>query len=573
LESAGNGHEADMAKEVLSEMSKRFVNSITPVDSPLIDSFKAYGFNYFLAFSPAFWLTNLAQPWHLTLPVLGGKFGFVKAAKEMGRSTAKAAKLMQTAVKAGWNSGNDAGGKYGALLGILDLKLPVDQVGLTDEEQEYVKRLILSGELDTTQGHELARYASGDSPTTTAITKTLSMGSHYTEVLNRLTAGLAGYNLARAAEKPMSIEAATLYATNEVVHTQFNYSDHNIARALGRHGVLGKVTPLVSSFSHYSFQTIEFLLHLTLDSIAPLPTGGTQEEIAAATEARAAARKSLMGVLGTTSVLAGSLGLPAMSVLTAVIDRVLGSDDDPMDSKAAYRKWLADTFGTEVGEAIARGVPRSLLGFDTSSRMGMQDIIPGSRFMADRRAFKDKMEAGAFNLLGPAVSAATSTAIGAGKIMDGQVMDGLIDFLPLALKGPVKAVKQQDEGFTTSTGNKLPLEVTPWGTAAQAIGFTPSARAEQSEVNFAFRQRDALLKQRKNKLANAAYKAIEQGEDATDALQEVMRFNEQNPQYRIDIGSGLRLRTKQRTTAEVADIPTLPRYLPILDRYSYANVK
>lgn len=132
--------------------------------------------------------------------MLGGKFGFVKAAKEMGRSTAKAAKLMQAAV-AGWNSGNDAGGKYGALLGILDLKLPVDQVGLTDEEQEYVKRLILSGELDTTQGHELARYASGDSPTTTAITKTLSMGSHYTEVLNRLTAGLAGcYNLARSAE-------------------------------------------------------------------------------------------------------------------------------------------------------------------------------------------------------------------------------------------------------------------------------------------------------------------------------------------------------------------------------------
>lgn len=214
-----------------------------------------------------------------------------------------------------------------------------------------------------------------------------------------------------------------------------------------------------------------------------------------------------------------------------------------------------------------------MLGFDTATRMGLQDVLPGTRFMADRRDLKDKLEAGAFGLMGPAVSAGASVYTGVNKMLDGQLMDGLIETLPLALKGPVKAVKMEDAGFTTSTGNKLPLEVTPWSSVVQTLGFTPSVRAEQSEVNFAFRQRDALLKQQKNRLANDAYKAIEAGKDASAAMQAVMAFSEQNPQYRIDIAAGLRMRAQQRATAGVADIPTLPRYLPTLDRYNYANTK
>jgi hypothetical protein len=193
--------------------------------------------------------------------------------------------------------------------------------------------------------------------------------------------------------------------------------------------------------------------------------------------------------------------------------------------------------------------------------------------MTDRRDLKDKIESGALGLLGPAVSAGSSMFTGFNKVMNGQLMDGLIELLPVALKGPAKAIKQDDVGFTTSTGNKLPIEVTPWGMVAQSIGFTPSAKAEQSEVNFAFRQRDMLLKQRKNRIANEFYKAREEGEDTTEIMQELMLFNQQNPQYRIDPIAGLQARAKARATADITGIATLPRYLPQLERYSYANVK
>lgn len=577
---SGDAGQHDQAVRVLTEMGRRFGNSMTPVDSPVIDGFKAFGFNYFLALSPAFWLTNMVQPYHLTLPFIGGRYGFVATAKEMGRSTKKGFQLIKAAVAAGWTQGSELGGLKGGVKGILDLDLPLSQTGLTDKEMAFVQRLILSGQLDTTQGHEQGRLASGDSERLTSTMKLLSMGSHYTEVLNRLTAGITAYNMAmRNKPKHMSdalaVEHAVQYGIDAVRETQFDYSDHNTARALGRHGVLGKVTPLVASFQQYVFQTMELLIRMSIDAAMPMPPNATEAQIAYVKGERKAARRGLAGVLGVTSFLAGSLGLPMANAIAAVVDRVIGDDDDPTDVKSAYRAWLADIFGTDVAEAVARGVPRAVLGFDTATRMGMQDILPGTRFLADRRAIKDKIESGAFNLLGPAVSAGTSAVTGLGKMLDGKVMEGLIEFAPLALKGPIKAAKAADEGYTTSTGNQLPLEVTPWGTIAQSLGFTPSAKAEQSEVNFAFRQRDMLLKQRKTILANKIYNALEEGEDATALLQEVMLFNQTNPQYRIDVAAGMASRAKARATAAYsdADIATLPRYLPLLDRYSYANTK
>jgi hypothetical protein len=571
----GNPKNADKANEVLTEMGLRFSNSISPVDSPNIDRAKAFGFNFYLAASPAFWLTNLMQPYHLTLPFLGGRYGFTRTAKEMARSSAKGFKLVQAAVSAGWAQGMEVGGKRGALMGILDLTLPTEQTGLSAEESAFVRRLIESGQLDTTQGHEIGRIAAGDSQRLTTLAKALSAGSHYTEVLNRLTAGLAAFNLSRQRDSAKGAEFAAQRGVEAVRATQYDYSDHNSARALGRHGLAGKVTPLLASFQQYSFQTMELLTRMGIDAAASMPANATPEQRQQVLEERSAARKGLAGVLATSSILAGTLGTFFADAVAAVVDRLLGDDDDPLDSKAVYRNWLADTLGKDVAEVVARGVPRALLGIDTSGRMGMQDILPGTRFMADRRALKDKLESGAFNLLGPAVSAGSSVYVGANKMMDGLMMEGLIELLPLALKGPVKAVRIGNEGYTTATGNRLPIKVTPWNQVAQAIGFTAAAKAEHSEADFAFRQRSSLLKTRKTRLANELYRALDAGGDATAQLKEVQLFNLANPAYAIDVAAGMAARARARQTAAFSEagIATLPRYLPLLDQYKYANVK
>lgn len=554
---------ADSANAVLSELSKRFSNSLNPVDSPIIDRVKAAGYNFYLAVSPAFILTNLMQPYHLTLPYLGGRYGFVAAAKEMGKSSAKAFKLVKQAIDAGWAQGQAAGGTYGAIRGVLDLTLKFDGAGLSSGEIDVVKQLLASGQLDTTQGHELGQLASGQSPGWTTTMKLLSTGSHYSEVVNRLTTALATYNL-DVSKGSRNDAVATARSIEAVRATQFDYSDHNTARALGRHGVAGKVTPLLASFQQYSFQTMELLFRMAHDALR----GETAED-------RTIAMKQLGGVLATTSIIAGTLGLPLANVIARVADGLLGSGDDPSDVKTAYRAWLAEVFGKDVAEAIARGLPRAVLGFDTSNRAGLADILPGSRFITDRRPIKDKLEGGALDMLGPAVSAGQDILTGIGKISDGQVMEGLLQATPLALRGPLKAIKMGETGYTTATGNKLPLEVTPWAVLTQAAGFTPSVKAEQSDVNFAFRQHDGLLKQRKTVLSNELYRAAEQGDDTTALLQTIAQFNAQNPQYKIDVAAGLTARAKARAVADTtgSDIAALPRYLPLLERYNFANTR
>jgi len=276
-------------------------------------------------------------------------------------------------------------------------------------------------------------------------------------------------------------------------------------------------------------------------------------------------------VMATTSALAGTLGLPAANVAARIADGILGDDDDPSDVKGAYRKWLADVLGVKGGDLVARGIPYALFGVDTSQRAGLQDVVPGTRFLTDRRALKDQLEAGAFNMLGPAVSAGKDVAMGISYMLDGRVMDGLVQGLPLALRGPAKAAQMGNEGFTSATGNKLPIEVTGWDQVVQSAGFTPSEKAKASEKNFSFRQREGLLKQEKARLTNMTVRAMERGEDVSAQLEAVQKFNMKNPQDSIDLESALNSRATARAVAAASgsDIATLPRYLPSLDRYSY----
>jgi hypothetical protein len=376
-------------------------------------------------------------------------------------------------------------------------------------------------------------------------------------VLNRLSTALAAYNLEM--QKSGNQVAAEQRAIKTVRETQFNYSDHNTARALGRHGALGKVTPLLASFQQYAFQTMELLYRLAFDSIKASP------------EEKVIARQQLAGVFTTTALIAGTLGIPFANVFAAFADSLMGDDDEPYDVKIAYRKWLADVLGEDVADVVARGIPNGVFGFDMSTRAGMQDLLPGTRFFADKRVVKDKIESGALDLLGPAISAGSDLTVGLDKMADGQLIDGLMRTLPLALRGPLKAQQMGEVGYTTETGNKLPMEVTPWAQVVQSFGFTPSVKAKQSEKNFAFRQLDTQLKQRKMVLSNQFYREYERGKDTTAILKEIAEFSAINPQYAIDVGGGLKARAKARAVADFTDsgIATLPRYLPLLDRYSF----
>lgn len=548
------------AQEVYHELAMRLSNSLNPIESPMVDKAKTLGYNYFLALSPAFMLVNSMQPYHLALPVMGSRHGFARTFSHMTKAAGISLSTLRDTYVNGW--------KNGKFVGVVDADLATDK--LSPAHKDLVQFLMRRGQLDFTQAMELGRMATGESHGMAMFAKIASLGSHITELNNRLTTAIAAYDLATThpdLTKRMTKEKAQEYAMQMVKDTQYTYADHNTARYLGRHGLFGKLTPLFFSFQQYSFQSMELLARLTRDAFSkanPNITKGQRDE----------ARQALGALTLTTAAIAGGLGLPFANVIAAVADGILGDDDDPMDSRAAVRKWLSDVFGKDVGEIIARGVPRAL-GVDVSSRAGWQDILPGSRFLTDKRKMEDALKDGALSAYGPAVNAGVDVLVGASYLAEGRVLDAAIQGLPLALRNPAKAYKLSQGGFTTKTDSELPLDVNGFDVFSQGLGFTPAKKAEQSEANFAFKVRDAQLKDQQAKIARGIYRGVERGEELPEALERYREFAAKNPLYAGDPGAGLQQRAKNRAVGELSGtgIPAATRYLPELQRYQFANVR
>jgi hypothetical protein len=578
---------------VARELATRYANSLTPVLSPNIDAAKAFGYHFYLALSPAFTLVNLMQPYHLTLPVLGGKYGFVKSAKELAASSSKAMKIIAATVKAANEQAKGASGVEGVIAkanAVVDAELVYEGLELTPGEEQFIRHLLASGQLERSQSNEVGRLAKGGNSQMEANiatgAKVLGVFSHYSELMNRLTAGLAGYNLSMERSsngKKLTgdaLDKATARAIAAGVdvtgETQLDYSDSNTARILGRHGALGKWTPLVSSFQNYAFQVTELLARLAVNSVIDNKTLGSAEERAAY---KAVARKQLAGVFATSGILAGTMGMPLASVAFALANAIGsiggGDDDPPVDTQTMYRNWIDSWAGKDLGEIIARGATRAV-GVETSGRAGLQTIIPGSQFMTDRRDFLDKIKDGSTGLLGPAVGSALDIYKGGTMIANGDVMGGLAAGLPLALRNVAKAANIGTDGYTaTSNGNTIPVDPSWTDVVTQGLGFTPSKKAEQSEATRSFQLTNAAMNKTKAQLGNRAAIEIERtGNMTPETAAAIEAHNHNAPNYAIDLSSVLAKRAAARAVAQISGTGIMApiRNLPQIQQdYGYAN--
>lgn len=485
------------------ELATRFSNSLKPNSSPVATTLSTFGHNFYLALSPAYFIGNLLQPYMITLPMLGGRHGFVKSAKVMGKATADVFNVVKQSVKTGWADGG--------WRGILDAQLDFSKSGVTPDELAFLQHLIRSGIVDATQAHELGRLAKGTSSTAAMMAKTLSVTNHYSEVANRLSAGLAAYRLAKGSD------TREQYAIDVVRRTQYDYSDHVQARYLSRHGVLGAVTPLAFQFQTFAFRTMEHYLRMVKDGFIEKDLPPPE---------RAAARKALAQTLAVTAVMTGTMGLPFATVFAALAN----AGDEDRDARARYREWLASFLGDKGGELVAKGIiPRGALGIDVTGQLGQQDLLPLSRWMADRRNFEDKIKDQSRTMLGPAVNAGFDIYGGMAKASEGDIAGGIKQLLPRALKGPAEAIRTAQEGaFVNKAGDPLPIPVTSWDYAKLAIGFQPQKKAEQSEANFYYQSEQTQRKQDKAKAKKEAMSAIRAG-DYDEAAQLTAEYNAANP--------------------------------------------
>lgn len=531
----------DKRQSLFAELSRRHAERPYTSGSDAFDTLKSLNHTFYLGFSPSYAAVQFTQLPVLLWPELSKKHGFMRSASAIAKVTPMAFKIM----KAVMSTGAEAGWRHAADATVTEKALK--RAGLDAKAIEFLTHMINSGNIDIgNAAREIGRTAEGKA--SSKIDTTLRYASalgYYSETTTRLIAALSAREL-HGAENAGVHE----YASDVVDQAMFNYSTWNTARQLGKMGFAGKLTPLISAFYQYSAQLTE-KLYREMHTI--MTTRG---------ESRKEAARFLTGHLGGVMLVAGTLGWPMATAFARAAEKLkdlFDDDDQPADFNAGYRRMLADSFGKDAGEMIARGIVPRALGVDLSQRAGEQSLLPFTDLLTDRRKWSDAYKDWVAGATGAPANMLLNAVAGAGDILDGNFVDGMTKMVPLALKGPVKAYTMTDKGYVDTSGNKLPITPGANDILAQVLGFAPSNKAEYSDKRDVLRNRDISLGSEAKQLRKNLAVAIEGGdmETARSVLQEAQQFDAANPGYAVLPGmtGTLKRRAQARALAGATGLP------------------
>ena len=532
---------------IVDELKQRDLDNadLTP-QSPAMSVLRALGHAYFLGLSPAYVMMNIMQVGTHGAPELAKRFGAAKSTAAVGAAFPDALKVVTAAIREGYKSGGTTGA--------AEMVITSDVLaagGLSPERVKYLVEMMGTGKLDIgTIARNIGRVAEGEvsGEGGAKLNTALKIATSFTlmsEILARTTMALAAYDL-------HGKDGAVQYAARVIDNSMLNYNATNIGRQTGTKGIIGGLTPTALQFHQFAFQTLGKLVTETYRAFANSP--GVDET------QRAEARTFLKGHVTAMMLLAGTMGLPFMTVAARLSDMLCEMfGDTPCDTKASLRNFTSDVFGADIEPIISRGILRSV-GGDLSNRIGEADLLPFSRFLADRRTLDEKLKTPVLSISGASGGMVSNIVKGAQKISDGDLWGGIQSIVPVALQGPLKAYSLSKYGFTDSnSGLTLPMTPTVGDKLMRTLGIQPGVEADYAQAKQTQRQRTSILTRELAVIRKNIVKAIEQ-QDRDELLtwgRKAAEFQQSNPG--VDIMTGVRssLQQRQRATA-LSSVGILP---------------
>lgn len=535
----GIGYDQNSASDVIDEMEKRHELLMNPKGNPLSSFLTSVGFMYYMGLSPAAAMVNLSQTALIAYPLMGAKWNYDKAGKELLKASKDFAKGVEFNVP-------DFSSLESFKNSIGDVYSPnIDKVikGLElDAYNEAVKR----GVIDVTQAHDLAGIAQGeDSKVMWYFRPAMRLASgmfHHAERFNREVTFIAAYRLASQAGATQT--EAFEQAMDMVYRGHFDYSSGNRARYM--QGNVAKVLLLFKQYAQNMIYTLVRNAHQSLYALEP--------------SERTEARRALAGILGMHALAAGALGLPFTGMLATASILIAkksklgaaafaaaataaffgagdGDDEDPYELENVIRNWLADIHPF-FADLVFGGVPRALSPVDLSGRVGLNNlIIPDVQEGLEGADWATAMQSA---LLGPVVGISTSTVKGLQQIQEGDYGRGIETMLPIFLKNAMKSYRYADEGVLTKNKDVIhDKDVTGVELFSQAIGFSPASVRTSYEGRSAIFQYRTKLEDHRRELMRKW--VVARQEDDSDGMNkvwtEILEFNaktaEKNPKMRI----------------------------------------
>ena len=525
------------ARLVANELGAQMEMNMAQVNNPLVNALASASHLTYLAGSPAYVLVNATQPWLVSLPVLSGRYGMARAAREMAAGMKTAADVMKVSYK----SQPKAQGARRSFNFDLDIAGAEKAGSLKRHEAKLLRELSKRGRLEITVNHDLGAVSSGaatDGGIKGAVSKMsefMSVPSRQAEVMNRVGTALAAYRMEydKAVKNGKTHAEADIEATNyadrSIEETHFNYAPENAPRHM--HGnKWGGYGRLAFQFRKYQ----QHVVFLWTSNIMKASKSLKDADGMSAAEIKEA-RKTLAYLTGTALAASGASGMFGASLASAVIQGLYNAftdDDEEKDLAQAAYMGLKSSVGEFAADAITRGVPAAF-GLDLSQRVGHGEALSPVPFADERKEGGDKVMDAAFKFaFGAPGGMIYNWGEAAKYAAEGDGFKAAQRVLPKVFADPVRALDMQVNGIRNSKGTTL---VTPENTGmgtklARAIGFGTTGTGRMWDGRVENAKQDEAVKRARDRVIK---KALSDGYGG--ASEAIAEFNRKHPGDKVTL--------------------------------------
>jgi len=478
----------EKARRFYNELMLRHAAGMAYEHSNMAETIKTATSMMMLSLSPSYYLTNMTQPWVLSVPYMAGEHSYAKVSAEMLKSYGEVAKA--------WGD-----------LNVID---PLDLSKVSSDVRNAIEELANRGRIDIGVDKEIGEFHSLKAgKVSNAFDKSgavIRAMSQKIESINRVSTAAAAYRLAVA--KGKSHEQAVDYADKVIRTTHGTYDGFNAPRWMR-----GPVASTITQFKKFQLMQVTLLWKLLKNSISKADTREAKLE-------RAVARRQFAFTMWHTMALAGLRGMPGMTAVIFLWNLIVGAmddDDEPEDIEQEIR----DAIGKDYAELILTGAP-SLAGIDISDRVGMGQafsIMPYTDIKFSREGFFSALA----GLLGPGAALVGKAGDAANALYKyGDYYGALGKLLPNGIDDAYAAVREATGGVKRGGDTVIdPEDIDFAQTFARAMGVMTTERAERlrkQDRNYSVRE---ALKNRSGQITRAYVEARDSGDaEARKAAEE-----------------------------------------------------
>jgi len=476
-----------------NEFVKRHFMGMDYQPSPFIDKALSTTSMWMLLTNPAYYLQNMTQPFMMSLPVIGARYGYNRSWKEMTRAYTDIAAVIK---------------KHG--LGEESYsKLPEDV-------RQVIEELVNRGRIDISLEQDLGRWRSTEDSKMAKFgraSELLRGMAQDIETINRVATAVAAYRLALKGPKGNQ-RMAIDYADKIIYDTHGDYTSANAPRIMRT--VIGRVA---TQFRKFQLIQISLMAKLSHDAFV------NEDK-----DTRAIGKRALMFTLGHTAVMGGIMGLPGFAAIAALYGMLFGDEDEPDNPELALRRAIGDD---ALADLLVRGAPAAA-GVDVSGKLGMGQMLSVLPYTDVTLSRKGVYEAAGTLLTGPFGGLLAKSAEGMGYIGRGDYYKGLEQLVPTGLANAMKGYRYGTEGITSKTGDLTMSadEIDVLDAFGVALGLPTKTITDRQFLQSAKFDYDQFYNEKATELKREYVRAYKEGDNIakTEAMDDWKKLQESRAQ-------------------------------------------